>query len=273
MHHDPESILKNLGKDRDEITTGIDKDNKKKEYLDKSIKELTAKKNEIDKIVGDYEKEFNNITEKNSEFKDYVERKEHITDSLGDKRQKIEKIVKEENEKVSPTEIELDDLQKALPAAKTKLKESQRNLTIKQENYEDSKAWLKNYQKEFQSKLKRLDELKKSIDDYVKKSELEETYFFTKESTTFSNDLQKYLKEPSGFKSDLVEKWKAINVEMANVHDSEESLRTIQNNIEVCQQKLIGLKEERLSNILKNVADLGICETDKTDETAKTYES
>ena len=140
MHHDPDSILDNLRTDLDNITNGIDKDNKKKEYLDKSIKELTAKKTEIDKIVGDYEKEFNNITEKNSEFQDYVERKKPITDSLGDKRQKIEKIIEEESQNVLTVENELNILLTALPEAKTKLKEDQRNLTIKQEAYEDSKA-------------------------------------------------------------------------------------------------------------------------------------
>ena len=65
-------------------------------------------------------------------------------------------------------------------------------------------------------------------------------------------------------------KWKDINDAMNKVYCSEDSLRTIQNGIELDQQKLIGLREKRLSKILERVADLGICETDETAETTET---
>ena len=263
-----DKILEKLKQDLDDITTDIDKDNKTKEYLNNSIKELTAKKNDIDKIVGDYEKEFNNITEKNAEFQDYVERKKPMTDILGEqKKQGIDKKIDEENKKVSPVQAEITRLLKEeLPKAKTSLMEAQSNLKAKQEIYEDFKTWLKNYQKELQNKPKKLDDLKTSVDNYIKKSELEELYFYIKESNAFSENLQEYAK-PSELKSKLEDKWKALNAAMENVQKFEASLMRIQNDIEANQKKLTELEKKRLSEILKYIAELGTCETDETDKT------
>lgn len=284
MQHDTfDKILKKLQTDLDNITADIDKDNKKKEYLNNSIKELTAKKNDIDKIVGDYEKEFNNITEKNAEFKDYVERKESMTASLGEQKKKeIDKKIEEENKKVvnkenkniSQIQADLTKLLKEdLPNAKINLMKTQSNLKSEQETYEDFKTWLKNYQKELQNKAKKMDVLKTSIDDYIKKSELEELYFFIKESNAFSENLKEYAKEPSKFKSELVGKWKAMNDAMENVHDSEASLMTINYEIEAKNSDLQRLEAERSSKILEDIGKLGTCETDETNETDKTNEA
>lgn len=289
MRHESVSILLDkLRKELDDTTSDIDKDNKKKEYLTNNIKELTDKKNEIDKIVGDYEKEFNKLIEKNAEFQGYVESKKPMTDSLGDKKQDITRIINEQNEKVLPTKNELKKLlNEDLPNAKTGLLNAQSNLTIKQKDYEDFKTWLKDYPKELQNKSKELDGLKTSIDDYIKKiddyikkdelaelkDELAELYFFIKESNAFSENLQQNVEKPGKFKSDLEDKWKNINVEMRNVRNSEDSLRETQYKIEEKRKELIRLEAERLKKILEKIADLGACETAEHPVASETSES
>lgn len=286
MHHNTAILdgeIRELQDKLDETASGIDINSKKKENLNNNIKELIAKKSEIEKILSDYEREYNNIKDKDDELKDYVERRRHLTDDLGEYNiGEINKIFNEESKQLLKYRDDLKNLiDKELPKYKTNLMEAQNNLTAKQKTYEDLKEQLKEYQKEFPTESKKIDDLRKSIDNYIKESELAELYFSFIESEFFSKNLKNHFRDPSKFKYDLLENWKAVKGAMENVNNCEDALKKTQNDIEALKKKLIWLETTRLEIILKRVGELGKCEcetsepyeTSKTSKTSETSES